>query len=94
MADRSDEDEDVEPDEQEPKEDGRRGRGRRARSKNTLPEKEVAKDTPVRERRAEETSQKNKRSLRANLAIAPQEQGRTSRIPSARAPKVKHYGHA
>ncbi len=32
--------------------------------------------------------------LRANGAIASQEQSRTSRIPSAKAPKVKHCGHA
>lgn len=32
--------------------------------------------------------------LRANGAIASQEQSRTSRIPSASAPKVKHCGHA
>ncbi len=93
-----------------PKKDGRRRRGRRGSSArercatDTTPEN-VAQRTPSPRKpsqghQAQEMPnhgrgvKRRTGPLRANGAIASQEQSRTSRIPSASAPKVKHCGHA
>ena len=78
---------------------------RESRAKHTQPKKCRIKDEESNEKRARfaktepfscSTDQMSSTMgpLRENRAIAPQEQCRTSRIPSASAPKVKHCGHA
>lgn len=78
---------------------------RESRVKDTKPKKCRIKDEESNEERARfantepfscSTDQMSSTMgpLREHGAIASQEQGRTSRIPSAKAPKVKHCGHA